>query len=206
MNMFEQIHPTILESLRDNAGLSDKEIESCLSFFEKRSFKKKEHFLMAGETCFTKGLINKGCFRRYLTDTHGKEVIVNFAFEDWWIGDLDSFNNQKPTEYNVQALEDSEVLCIPRTKHIELCETVPKYETFHEEKTKRSHYATLKRLATAQSGSPEEKYLLLLQQQPQLFQRVPLHYIASYLGIEPESLSRLRKRLAVKEKNLNHRQ
>ncbi len=206
MKNIENIHPVILESLRNKAGLSDAEVETCVSFFERRSYKKKEHFLRTGEICNTKGIVNKGCFRRYITDQHGKEVILNFALEDWWIGDLDSFNNQTPTEYNVQALEDSEVLCIPRMNHLKLYELLPKYKVFHEEKTKRSHYATLKRLTTAQSGSPEEKYLLLLQQQPQLFQRVPLHYIASYLGIEPESLSRLRKRLTLKEKNLNQRQ
>ena len=185
---------------------NDREIEQCLGYFEKKIFKKKQNFLTAGEICNTKGIVNKGCFRRFITDDHGKEVILNFALEDWWIGDLASFNNHKPTEYNVQALEYSEVLCIVREKHNALCEAMPKYRTFHEEKTKRSHYASLKRLTTAQSGSPEEKYLLLMKQQPQLFQRVPMHFIASYLGIEPESLSRLRKRLNEKEKNLNQSQ
>jgi CRP-like cAMP-binding protein len=206
MNLPEGIHPRIIETLKTSAQFNDAEMEQCLGYFEKKIFKKKQHFLIEGEICNTKGIVNKGCFRRYVTDHHGKEVILNFAFEDWWIGDLDSFNNQKPTEYNVQALEDSEVLCIPRLNHIQLCEKMPKYKTFHEEKTKRSHYATLKRLTTAQSGSPEEKYLLLMKQHLQLFQRVPLHYIASYLGIEPESLSRLRKRLSEKEKNLNQSQ
>jgi CRP-like cAMP-binding protein len=200
MKKIEDIHRDILESLRNKAGLSETEIATCLCFFEKKFYKKKQHFLSAGETCNTKGLVNKGCFRRYITDAHGKEVILNFALEDWWIGDLDSFNNQKPTEYSVQALEDSEVLCIRRMDHLKLCEVLPKYKAFHEEKTRRSHYATLKRLTVAQSGTPEEKYLLLLEQQPGLFQRIPLHYIASFLGIEPESLSRLRKRLTLKEK------
>ncbi|MCX6291003.1 MAG: Crp/Fnr family transcriptional regulator [Bacteroidetes bacterium] len=181
-------------------------MEQCFHFLEKKILRRKEHFLMEGEVCHTKGIVNKGCFRRYVIDGHGKEVILNFALEDWWIGDLDSFNNSKPTEYNVQALEDSEVLCISRMNHLRLCELIPKYKVFHEDKTRRSHYASLKRLTLAQSGSPEEKYLLLLKQQPQLFQRVPLHYIASYLGIEPESLSRIRKRLTLKDKNLNQSQ
>lgn len=202
MNLKEEIHPKILETLRNAAQFNDLQIEHCLSYFEKKVFKRKQHFLLAGEICHSKGIINKGCFRRYITDHHGKEVIINFAVEDWWIGDLESFNNQLPTEYNVQALEDSEVLCIPRLNHLKLYEIMPEYKMFHEEKTKRSHYATLKRLSTAQAGTPEERYLLLLEQQPYLFQRVPLHYIASYLRIEPESLSRLRKRLTFKERKL----
>ena len=200
MNIKEGIHPKILETLKNSSLFNDNQIEQCLGYFEKKVLKKKQHFLMAGETCNVKGIVNKGCFRRYVTDHHGKEVIINFAVEDWWIGDLESFNNQQPTEYNVQALEDSEVLCISRMNHLTLCETMPAYKTFHDEKTKRSHYATLKRLSTAQSGTPEERYLFLLEQQSYLFQRIPLHYIASYLSIEPESLSRLRKRLTLKEK------
>jgi CRP-like cAMP-binding protein len=200
------IHYKIIETLRNTAQLNDAQIEKCLSYFEKKDFRKKQHFLMTGEICNTKGLINKGCFRRYTTDASGKECVLNFAVEDWWIGDLESFNNQQPTEYSVQALEDSEVLCISRMNHLLLSEAIPAYKLFHDEKTRRSHYATLKRLTTAQSGSPEQKYLLLMEQQPYLFQRVPLHFIASYLGIEPESLSRLRKRITLKEKNLNHRQ
>lgn len=196
----EGIHPKIIESLRNTAKLNDSEIEECLGYFTKKLFSKKQYFLKAGDTCHTKGIINKGCFRRYVTDSNCKEVILNFAIEDWWIGDLESFNTQVPTHYDVQALEDSEVLCIKREQHLALCGVMPKYKQFHEEKTQRSHYATLKRLSTASSGTPEEKYLLLISQYPQLFQRVPLHYIASYLGIEPESLSRLRKRLTLKEK------
>ena len=109
MNIKEDIHPKILETLKNSALFNDNQIEQCLGYFEKKVLKKKQHFLMAGETCNVKGIVNKGCFRRYVTDHHGKEVIINFAVEDWWIGDLESFNNQQPTEYNVQALEDSEV-------------------------------------------------------------------------------------------------
>lgn len=85
-------------------------------------------------------------------------------------------------------------------------EEIPKFKIYHESKVSTSHFATLRRLSVAQSGSPEEKYQLLMQDQPELFQRIPLHYIASYLGIEPESLSRLRKRMAEKAKNLNQSQ
>jgi CRP-like cAMP-binding protein len=201
-----RIHPKIVETLRTLANMTNAEVVKCMSRFELRSFKRKEHFLIAGEICRVKGYVNKGCFRRYTTSMQGKEVILNFAMEDWWIGDLESMSSLRPSIYSIQALEDSEVFCISETGHLQLCAEMPGYFSLHEEKIKRSHFASLKRLTVAQAGTPEEKYLLLVQQQPQLLQRVPMHYIASYLGIEPESLSRLRRRMAEKEKNLNHRQ
>ncbi|MDE3058928.1 MAG: Crp/Fnr family transcriptional regulator [Bacteroidota bacterium] len=160
--------------------------------------KKKEIYLQPGKISHATAYVNKGCLRRYILDDHAKEIIVNFAIEDWWIGDLESFVHQTPTIYYIQALEDSELFLLTRSSFSALCEEIPKYKTFHDEKVQRNHYTTLKRLALAKSGTPEEKYLLLMKEQPQLFQRIPLHYIASYLGIEPESLSRLRKRLTEK--------
>ena len=206
MIVLSQVHPKIIQTLRNGGGMNNDEIIQCLSFFELRPYKKKSFFLTAGEVCRERGYINKGCFRRYTTSIHGKEIILNFAMEDWWIGDMESMMQHEPTVYNIQALEDSEVFCITEEQHRKLCEAIPKFALLHELKAQKSHFASLKRLTLAQAGTPEDKYLSLLRQHPELFQRVPMHYIASYLGIEPESLSRLRKRLSEKEKNLNHRQ
>ncbi len=200
MTEISKINHKIIETLRSSAYMSDAEVVECLSFFELRSYHKKDFFLREGEVCRLRGYVNKGCFRRYITNTHGKEVILHFALEDWWIGDLESMINKQPSVFNIQALEDSEVFCISEDEHERLCSAMPKYFSLHEEKARRSHFASLKRLALAQAGTPEDKFLQLMKQQPQLFQRVPMHYIASYLGIEPESLSRLRKRLSEKEK------
>lgn len=200
MLKLSQIHPRIIETLHTSVKMTDTEVVECLSNFDLVQIKKKDFFLREGEVCRMRGYVNKGCFRRYTVNFQGKENILHFAIEDWWIGDLESMNNQQPTIYNIQALENSEVFCISQEAHVQLCHSMPKYFSLHEEKEKRSYYASLKRLTAAQAGSPEEKYLALSRQQPELFQRVPMHYIASYLGIEPESLSRLRKRLAEKEK------
>lgn len=96
------------------------------------------------------------------------------------------------------ALEDSEVLTLSRQNYLRVIEIFPKYKAVHEEKIQLTFFATLNRATTVKVESPEEKYLQLAKEQPDLFQRIPLHYIASYLGIEPESLSRLRKRLTIK--------
>ncbi len=187
-------------ALKEKANFSDEEIELLFSFFDLVKIKKKDHFLRVGEICNASAYINKGCMRRYIIDEHAKEVTIDFALEGWWTGDLDSYFNQIPTNYFIQALEDCELFLLSYKNYLKVCELLPKYKQFHDAKISRNHYAVLKRLSLFKSESPEVKYSILMKDQPQLFQRIPLHYIASYLGIEPESLSRLRKRLSGKRK------
>ena len=192
------IHARFLQMLSDKVGLGREEIQEFLGYWDSRVLKKKEHLLNPGEISRETAYVNRGCFRRYLVGESGKESILNFATEDWWVGDLESFFLEKPTIYHVQALEGSEVLTLSRRNYSQVIEKFPKYKAFHEEKIQRTLFAALSRATTAKVESPEEKYLKLAKEQPDLFQRIPLHYIASYLGIEPESLSRLRKRLTAK--------
>jgi CRP-like cAMP-binding protein len=191
----------LAQELKEDAGLTNEEVDLYMSFLRKKSIGKKDHLLMAGDISTDVAYVTKGCLRRYIIDDHSKEVILNFALEDYWIGDLESFIFQKPTIYYVQALEESELLLISRENFLRANQELPKFKKFHDDKVQRNHYYTLKRLSFAKSATPEEKYLDLMKKQPELFQRVPLHYIASYLGIEPESLSRLRKRIVIAPQN-----
>ena len=192
------IRPGLYNTLSEHAGFSRDEYDFYSSLLKKRIVRKKEHYLQAGEISRATAYVDSGCLRQYIFGDHGKEIIIQFALEDWWIGDLESFHYEKPSLFNIQALEDSELMLLSRKNFLRVCDELPKYKIFHDEKVQRNHFATLKRLSMAKLGTPEEKYILLMKEQPQLFQRVPLHYIASYLGIEPESLSRLRKRLSEK--------
>jgi CRP-like cAMP-binding protein len=197
MILSEIISPKLTHELKVEAGLTEEEIDLYMSFLKRKSVKRKEHFLMAGDISTYVAYVNKGCLRRYFIDNHLKEVILNFALEDYWIGDLESFIFQKPTIYYIQALEPSELILLSRKNFYRANDELPKFKKFHDEKVQRNHYYSLKRLSIAKSATPEEKYVLLMKEQPQLLQRVPLHFIASYLGIEPESLSRLRKRIVI---------
>ncbi len=197
MKLTRFISLVLEKELREIAGLNDEEVELYMSFLTQKSLRKKDHLLMAGDTCCYVTYINKGCMRRYITDKHSKEVILNFSLEDYWVGDLESLIFQKPTDFYIQALEDCELLQLSRENFFRACNEIPKFKKFHDDKAQRNHYSALKRLSIAKSSTPEEKYLDLMKKQPQLFQRVPLHYIASYLGIEPESLSRIRKRIVI---------
>ena len=201
MKQTKIISPALVRELTDNAGFTNEEIDLYMSFLEKRYLKKKEHFLRAGNVSNAIGYVNKGCLRRYTIDNHMKEIILNFALEDYWVGDLESLIFEKPTIYYVQALEECELLLLSRKYFMKANEEIPKFKIFHDKKVQRNHYYALKRLSITKSATPEEKYLLLMKEQPQLFQRIPLHYIASFLGIEPESLSRLRKRIVIHPHN-----
>lgn len=198
MSTEKNIHTSLELALKSHANFTDTEYEFFESLLKRKILGKKEYLLRSGEISRATAYVNRGCLRRYIIDEHAKEIIVNFAVEDWWTGDLESFYRQQPSVYFVQALEESELLMLYHEDYLRVCKRIPHYKTFHEEKVQRNHYATLKRLFLLKSGTAEEKYLSLMHELPQLFQRIPLHYIASYLGIEPESLSRLRKRLTDK--------
>jgi CRP-like cAMP-binding protein len=197
MKLTRIITPVLEKELREIAGMNDEEIELYISFLIYKSLRKKDYLLMPGDICCYVTYINKGCMRRYIIDGHSKEVILNFALEDYWVGDLESFIFQKPTDFYMQTLEDCELLQLSKENFFRACKEIPKFKIFHDDKARRNHFSVLKGLSFAKSATPEEKYLDLMKKQPQLFQRVPLHYIASYLGIEPESLSRIRKRIVI---------
>jgi CRP-like cAMP-binding protein len=155
------ISPVLTQELRESAGLSDEEIELYISFLNKKLIKRKEHLLMAGDICTSVAYVNKGCLRRYLIDNHLKEVILNFALEDYWVGDLESLVFQKPTAYYIQALEQCELFLISRKNLYRAFDELPKFKKFHDEKVQRNHYYTLERLSIAKSATTEEKYILL---------------------------------------------
>ena len=192
--------PVLEKELREIAGMNDEEVESYISLLTQKTLRKKEHLLMAGDICNHVAYINRGCLRRYIIDEHSKEVILNFSLEDYWTGDLESFIFKTPTDFYIQALEDCELLLLSRENFYRACKEIPKFKKFHDDKVQRNHYSALKRLSMAKSATPKEKYLNLMKNQPQLFRRIPLHYIAAHLGIEPESLSRLRKRIVIHTK------
>ena len=197
MKLTRIISPVLEKELKEIAGMNDEEVELYMSLLTKKCLRKKDYLLMPGDICRYVSYIIKGCMRRYIIDEHSKEIILNFAMEDHWVGDLESFVFQKPTDFYMQTLEDCELTQLSRENFSRACKEIPKFKIFHDDKAQRNHFSALKRLSKAKSATPEEKYLDLMEKQPQIFQRVPLHYIASYLGIEPESLSRIRKRIII---------
>jgi CRP-like cAMP-binding protein len=131
-----------------------------------------------------------------VTNEEGKESILFFSFEDWWLCDFASFNSGNPGTFNTEALEDCELLEVTKEHWIKLRREVPKMELWYTLKAPKSAGALLNRFSEEKLFSAEQRYLNLLKNKPYILQRVPLQHIAAYLNIEPQSLSRMRSRLA----------
>src|SRR5262245_25883531 len=177
---------------------TDEEFELLLSHFKLELIPRKCFFLKAGCTSRQKAYINKGSTRTFTVDAKGREHILFFSFEDWWLADFESYYTQEPAKQYIQAMENCELLCISKTDLDKLEEEIPKLKIFFQEKKQKMIFATMNNLREVKSLSPEERYLNLLKKYPQIFQRIPQQYIAAYLDIEPPSLSRLRSRLSKK--------
>ncbi len=179
--------------------LSDEEFNRCASFFTRRKIRKKQFLLQEGEVCKHGAFVERGCLRLYTVDRNGEEHIVQFAIEDWWISDLQSFLSGAPSIYTIDALEDSEVLLLEKEERDKLFEAEPKLERFFRLLHEANYVASHRRIEESLAASAEERYLAFLKTYPALVQRIPQSQIASYLGITPQSLSRIRKELSEKK-------
>ena len=194
----KQIDKRLIALFEETFGFTPDEFDRLLSHIEIKAIKKKEYYFRPGDVCRQQAYINKGCTRTYVTDNDGHERILFFAFEDWWIGDLESYYTQKPGVNYVQALEDCELLIIKREHFMQLADENPKMQQWYTFKVQRAANAMWRRLSEVKTSTPEERYLNLLNNNPMVLERVPLQYVAAYLDIEPQSLSRLRKRISKK--------
>ena len=194
----ENINPKFVELFRQTFAFTAEEFALFLSYFTVKRIAKKDYYLRAGECCHAKAYLNKGCTRNFVVDEHGHERIVLFAFEDWWLGDFDSYYSGKPAITYIQMLEDAEVLDISKEKFLKSEEEIPKLKQWYTYKMQRSASASMNRIVEMKTLTAEERYINLIEKQPHIFQRIPLQYIASYLNIEPQSLSRMRNRLTNK--------
>lgn len=189
--MFEVLFSKIDEKI----NLTDAEKEICKSLFSPKKLRKRQYILQQDDICKNLVFVEKGILRSYSVDDKGNEHILQFALEGWWIADIYSFLTGEPAEYNIDAIEDSELLQISKSALDELYERVPKFERYFRILTQSNMIATQRRLTATLSASADEKYLKLLSAYPNIVARVPQHMIASYLGITPETLSRVRKRI-----------
>ena len=174
---------------------SDEEFEKLISSFEIATLKKKEYFNQQGALCKHLAFVNSGCLRAFHTNDKGDEFTMYFAFLNWWVGDKTSFYSGTPSRFSVQALEDSEIIYADKIKWEKALDEIPAFEKWYRVKTRKSYEATQQKIIDTQTESAEQKYLKLLKNAPDIVQRIPQHYIASYLGIKPQSLSRIRKNI-----------
>jgi len=178
--------------------LTNEEFARISKFFIPKKLRKRQFLLNEGEVCRNIGFVNLGCLRQYRIDNKGVEHIIQFAIADWWVSDLHSFLSGEPATDNIDALDDSEVLLLEKSARDELLNDCPKMEKFFRILIEANHVATNQRISDSLSTTAEERYLKFINTYPKLFEQIPQNQIASYLGITPQSLSRIRKELAKK--------
>lgn len=191
--MYSQIN----ESISRYVHYSAEELDTFNSLLEYRQVPKKTVMLREGEVCNFEAFVVKGCLRKYYIDDYGHEVILQFAIENSWIGDISfSIYEDKPSRVYIETLEDCDLLLFsPETKEA-LFEKAPRFERAFRILVQRHLAVTQNRLFNTIAKTAMEKYLEFLEAYPTLPQRVAQHYIASYLGISAEFLSKVRAKLA----------
>jgi len=163
-----------------------------------RNLSAGEFLQRGGEVPRYAAFVASGCLRNYVIDAKGKEHIVQFAPETWWLADGPNLAARTPTSYFIDAIEDSEVILLDGPSHTHLIERVPAYAAAQRAGLQRHAAAKDQRIVSSLSATAEERYLEFLRVYPSIVQRVPQGMLASYLGMTPETLSRIRKNLSRK--------
>ena len=162
------------------------------SYFKSKSVKKKEHLLKEGQKCTANYFILKGCLRMYYITETGTEQIVQFAIDNWWLTDYSSLDSGKPSQFNIQAVENTEVAILDNEIQEELFKKIPALERYFRIILQKAYAASVMRLRYIFTQSGEERFHHFNNSFPEFVQRVPQYMLASYLGFTPEFLSKIR--------------
>lgn len=190
------MHPNLVEYIRRYISITDAELELFHSYLKPRTIKKKEHVLLAGETCKTRYYITRGVLRLYYINNKEKEQILHFGIDNWWISDYESLVNQTPSKLYIQATEDTELLELHTGAFEKLCVQLPKAERLFRIIMEKTFVASQKRIEYMMSLTGEESYETFISSNLAFAQRVPQYMLASYLGMTPEFFSKLRGKIS----------
>ena len=175
--------------------LDGYEIDAVKKVIKERKIKRRQFILQEGEVCKLNTFVVEGCFRMYFVDEKGKEHNIQFAVENWWIGDIGSFHSEEPSKLNIEAIENSVILQIKKQDQLDLFKNHPKFNQIFRVFTENALVAIQNRVLQNISSTAEERYLDFVKRYPYFFNRISNVQIASYLGVTPEFLSTIRKKL-----------
>jgi CRP/FNR family transcriptional regulator len=178
-------------------SISNQEMNEFLSLFSEQSIKKKTYLIQPQDTVTREYYVLSGCLKSYYLDVHGEKHILQFAIEDWWISDFEAFFSNQSAKLYIEAIEDSTILAIEKSV-LEVAYTrIPKLERFFRLKTTAAFVTAHKRILSTLEKSATERYLDFCISYPNITTRINDYHVANYLGIKPESLSRIKKALEV---------
>jgi CRP-like cAMP-binding protein len=179
--------------IRANGDFTPEDVKLMRSLAIIKKIRRKEFLLQEGEVCKYKIFIAKGLLKSYCLKDDGTEHIMRFSPENSWTTDHESFKNQTPAQSNVEALEHSEVVMWTRENLAELHTSIPAFKSYTERLIESALKSSHERILMNLSYTSEEKYEDFIASFPDVFRRVPLHMVASYLGVSRETLSRIRQ-------------
>jgi CRP-like cAMP-binding protein len=188
----------LFRHIAEKVVLTDPDKEVIKTFFVAKTLRKRQYLLQEGEVCKYLSFVAKGLLRTYNVDEKGDEHMSIFGWEGWWLSDFHSFLSAEPSVFYIDAIEESEVLMITRENYEALMLAVPIMDRYFRILYQNSLVTKERRLMSSITHSAEEKYVQLLASNPQIIERIPQNLIASYLGIAPETLSRIKKNLLLK--------
>ena len=185
----------LLSNIAKHISLTSEETEFFTSLLNSRSLKPGELLLREGEVCRYESFINRGCLKSYYMDEDVDEHIVDFLIEEWWADDLYSFFTGTPAKSNIKAIEKTELIQISKNNLELLFRKVPKFERFFRILFQNAYIAQKNQINQILSAPAEERYILFLKHKPYADKRFSQKDIASYLGVTPQFLSRLKKKM-----------
>lgn len=185
----------LLDYIQKYIDLTSEEEILLLSKTKIRTYLKNQYIVQQGDVCNSANFIITGCTKTFYMDMEGQEHIVMFSIEDWWTSDLGSFIEQTPADFNVQCLENTQLIQFTYDNLEELYIEIPKLERLFRKIVERAFVASQKRIIRSFSLDAKERYRIFKSTYPKIDQRVPQYMIASYLGITKEFLSKIKSQL-----------
>lgn len=189
----------LFSHIQEKVVLSNEEKEAIKTFFVPKKLRKRQYLLQEGNVCKHLSFVAKGLLRTYNVDDNGDEHMSVFGWEGWWISDFQSFLSGEPAVFNIDAIEESELLMISRADYDALTLAVPIMDRYFRILYQNSLVTKERRLMSSITHSAEERYVQLAESNPKIIERIPQNLIASYLGLAPETLSRIRKNLVTRK-------
>lgn len=188
------MHSNLIRHINRYISLEDNDVDVINKYFKSQLLKNKDMLLFEGQICKSYYFVDTGCLRMYFNNNKGIEQITQFALENWWITDYFSFIDQKPAEYNIQAIEKTRISSIDYLSYNKLLNEVPVLESYFRIIAQRGLAASQTRMKLIFDLSKEDMYLHFSKSFPEFIRRIPQYMLASFLGITPEYLSEIRKR------------